>query len=105
MFIAFSLHYLIAIEFHSLDGGYSAYGLNFMMSVLFIGMLLRRNDLRGQSMYTAVFKLLGTLAASILSYSYFPYSLLLTFLYVVTFLYDVLYVMMLNNRLKGAPTR
>lgn len=99
MLIAFSLHYFIALEFTNLDGGYSAYGLNFMMSLLFVGMLLRRDDLRGQSMSIAVFKLIGTVCASIVSYSLYPASSLLTFLYLVTFIYDVMYVIMLRNRI------
>lgn len=100
LLIAFSLHYLIALEFSNLDGGYSAYGLNFMMSLLFVGMLLRRDDLRGQSMSIAVFKLIGTVCASIVSFSFYPDSLLLLFLYFVTFFYDMLYVMMLHKRIK-----
>ncbi len=98
--IAFSLHYFIAIEFANRDGGYSAYGLNLLMSILFVFMLLRRDDLRGQSMYIAVFKLIGTIFASIVSYSFYPNSSLLTFLYVATFFFDILYVIMLQQRIK-----
>lgn len=100
LFIAFTLHYFIALEFSNFDGGYSAYGLNLMMSLLFVAMLLRRNDLRGQSMYIAVFKLIGTVFASILSYSFYPSSVLLMYLYIVTFFFDVLYLVMLRNRMK-----
>lgn len=83
-------------EFHS-GGFYSVYGINFMMSILFILMLYRRKSLRGQSIYIAIFKLLGTLAASLAAYKYQAFmhnTPLLEFLYVSTFLLDLIYVVL-----------
>jgi hypothetical protein len=51
---------------------YSAFGMNLIMSVLFIEMILRRKSVSGQSIWIALFKLLGTLFAD-LGYVFTPY--------------------------------
>jgi hypothetical protein len=43
------LLYSFVHEFHDAIGWYVAFGQNLMMSILFVAMLLRRHDLRGQS--------------------------------------------------------
>ena len=68
------------------------------MSVLFVAMLLRRNNVYGQSMYIALFKMAGTLLASILSFTYSPSSLLLGFLYITIFLFDAIYLVLLYEQ-------
>ena len=71
-----------------------------MMSVLFVSMLLKRDNVSGQSMYIALFKMLGTLLPSILFFMHFPTSFLLTFLYIAIFTFDLIYVIMLNAKHK-----
>ena len=88
----------ITYEFKDWDGKYSAFGQNLMMSVLFIAMLLQRRDVSGQSVYIAIFKLSGTLLPSILFYLRFPASVLLNFLYVSIFIFDVIYLIMLYEK-------
>jgi hypothetical protein len=68
---------------------YSAFGQNLMMSVLFIGMLVRRNNVDGQSMYIAIFKCLGTLAPTIQIYIGTD-SLFVLILGIGIFLYDLI---------------
>jgi len=85
----------MTIEFKDWDGKYSAFGQNLMMSILFIVLLLKRNGLSGQSMYIALFKMLGTLLPSILFLLKFPASVLLNFLYVAIFIFDLLYILAL----------
>lgn len=85
----------VTVEFQDWDGKYAAFGQNLMMSVLFIAMLLRRGDASGQSVYIALFKMLGTLLPSILFYLRFPSSVLLNFLYVSIFIFDLIYLVML----------
>lgn len=47
-----------------LQGGiFTGWGLALMMSILFIAMLISRDDLRGQSLYIALFMMLGNLGA------------------------------------------
>ncbi|SDO71772.1 hypothetical protein SAMN04487897_12050 [Paenibacillus sp. yr247] len=95
--IALLLHYGIATEFHDHEGKYSAFGINVMMSILFIKMLLKQ-DLHGQSIYIAYSKMVGTLCASIWCYSLFPNSLLLNMMYILTFILDVVYILLVYNK-------
>jgi len=85
----------VTIELEDWDGKYAAFGQNLMMSVLFIAMLLRRGDVSGQSIYIALFKMLGTLLPSILFYLRFPASVLLDFLYAAILIFDLIYLAML----------
>lgn len=92
---AFFLVLFITYEFNDFKGAYSAFGQNLMMSILFIAMLLNRNDLRGQSIYIALFKMLGTGISSLAFYLYQPIaqgSFLLSFLFVSIFIYDAIYL-------------
>lgn len=95
--ISLLLHYGIAIEFHDPEGKYSAFGINLMMSILFIKMLLKQ-DLHGQSIYIAYSKMIGTLCASIWCYSLNPYSILLNLMYVLICILDVVYILMVYKR-------
>ena len=85
----------ITYEFKDWDGKYAAFGQNLLMSVLFISMRLRRKDVSGQSIYIALFKLFGTLLPSVLFFLRFPSSILLNFLYVSIFIFDLIYLVML----------
>ena len=76
-------------------GVYPAFGQNLMMSLLFIILLFKRNSLRGQSIYIAVFKMLGTGLTSIHYYLFEPItqsSLILPALYVSIFIFDIVYI-------------
>jgi hypothetical protein len=76
---------------------YSAFGQNLMMSVLFIGMLVRRNNVDGQSIYIAILKCLGTLAPTIQFYIGTG-SLFVLILGIGIFIYDVIYIGMLYRK-------
>ncbi|EFH84481.1 hypothetical protein [Ktedonobacter racemifer] len=94
---------LLTLEFHD-SGVYAAFGQNLMMSILFLTMLFRRRSLRGQSMSIALCKLLGTACASLAFYLYsapWHHSVLLPFLYVATFIYDVAYVGMVYVQMRA----
>src|SRR5215467_14368169 len=95
---SFGVILAITYEFSDWDGKYAAFGQNLMMSILFIAMLLKRNNLSGQSIYIALFKMLGTVLPSILFFLRFPGSVLLNFLYVAIFVFDVIYVVMLDAK-------
>lgn len=96
-------------------GWYAAFGQNLMMSILFVTTLLRRGDLRGQSIYIALAKLLGTLFAFILAVfwsppslhehwaellpdRYTPVSPLIVALYAGIFAFDLLYIALVHRR-------
>lgn len=93
-----------SIEFGTSQGStYMAFGANLIMSTLFIAMLLRRNALRGQSIYIAISKLLGTFFNSAALYLYSPIfkgSILLEFLYVAIIFLDIIYVVMIHYHSK-----
>ena len=94
---------LITNEFSDWGGAYTAFGQNLMMSILFIDMLLRRNTLLGQSIFIALFKMMGTALGAIGFYIVTPTrqgSLLLLFLYVASFVFDLIYVVMVAIKLK-----
>ena len=85
----------VTLEFGDIDGVYSAFGQNLMMSILFIAMLYSRRSLRGQSVWIALSKMAGTALASFAFYFYDPDyegSVLLLFLYVAILVYDGIYV-------------
>ncbi|MBB3753373.1 hypothetical protein FHT44_005892 [Mycolicibacterium sp. BK634] len=78
------------------DGSvYTAYIDNLIMSVLFLTMLIRRGNRRGQSMWIAWGKLLGTLTAAISQYLYSPGNVLWLVIYLEIVFLDALYVALL----------
>ena len=84
----------ITYEFADWSGAYVAFGSNLLMSVLFVNMLYQRKGLRGQSTSIAVAKMIGTAFASLAFFLYvkpFQGSVLLYFLYIAIFVYDLLY--------------
>ncbi|AGY57379.1 hypothetical protein [Gloeobacter kilaueensis] len=92
---AFCMVLFVSLEFHDPAGAYAAFGQNLLMSVLFVVMLYRRRSLRGQSLTIAVCKLSGTACASLAFYLFAPItkaSLVLPFMFVAIFGFDLLYV-------------
>jgi hypothetical protein len=86
------------------DGVYAAFGQNLLMSMLFVVMFFKRgNTLRGQSIFIAVFKMLGTCLTSIHFYLFEPVSqssIVLPFLFISIFLFDLLYTMLIVKQYK-----
>jgi hypothetical protein len=96
--VAFVVLVYTHLEFEDFFGArYSAFAQNLMMSVLFIGMLVARNGVRGQSMYIAIFKWLGTLAPTIQVYGQTGSNLILV-LGAAVFVYDVVYIGLLFRK-------
>jgi hypothetical protein len=96
--VAFVILFVTNLEFPDFWGArYSAFAQNLLMSVLFIAMLVGRNDVRGQSMTIAVFKWLGTLAPTIQVYGQTGSNLILA-LGAAIFVYDVIYIAMLHRQ-------
>jgi hypothetical protein len=99
--LAFCSVLFISYEFNDWKGAYTAFGQNLMMSILFISMLVNRNSLRGQSIYIAVFKMLGTGVSSLAFYLYQPISqgsLLMPFLYISIFVCDIIYLILIYQK-------
>ncbi|MFJ7952513.1 hypothetical protein ACIQZG_13400 [Lysinibacillus sp. NPDC096418] len=94
-FITLGVSFLIILtitqDFNDIEGKYTAFAQNLMMSGLFISLLLYRGNLKGQSLAIAIFKMLGTLCASIAFYLYFKTNLI-TIISVAILLYDWIYI-------------
>ncbi len=86
------------------DGVYAAFGQNLLMSVLFVAMFFKRgNTLRGQSIFIAIFKMLGTGLTSIHFYLFEPVSqstFVLPFLFISIFFFDLLYAVLIVKQYK-----
>jgi hypothetical protein len=77
-----------------LQGGsdITGFGMNLMMSLLFIFMLLERGSVEGQSIYIAISKWLGTLAAYGFMLADNIQTPLVNVLYATIFVLDVIYI-------------
>lgn len=86
----------------TIQGGsyYTGFGLNLMMSVLFVVMIIVRGNVEGQSVYIAINKWLGSLAAYAFMLADNVSSPLVNILYAVVFLLDVGYVLLVYRRSK-----
>jgi hypothetical protein len=84
-----------SITIGEFKGVYSAFGQNLLMSILFIMMFFKRNSLKGQSFYIAIFKMFGTGLSSLHYYLYEPISqssFYLPYLYLYSFLIFYIFI-------------
>jgi hypothetical protein len=88
----------VSYEFNDLIGKYAAFSQNLMMSILFITLLLSRNSVSGQSIYAAIFKMIGTILPSILFHLREPGQPYMTFLYFSILFFDAVYVILLYRK-------
>lgn len=101
-------------QFHDKLGWFTGFLQNLLMSVLFVAMLFRRNNVAGQSIYIALGKFLGTLVAFVLAIHWSPafgtavvdHQLraptpmppLVIWIYPLIFFFDVLYVWLVYDK-------
>lgn len=95
---AFPVMILATYEFADNNGGYTAFGLNAFLSFAFVNMLLRRRSTQGQTMYIAVAKMIGSMAAAGLFINWYPQRHLLYLFYVTMVFLDATYTVMLYRR-------
>jgi hypothetical protein len=104
IFSAFSIILTGAILLADHRGVYAAFGQNLLMSILFVVMFFKRGEgLRGQSIFIAVFKMLGTALTSLHFYLYDPVSqssFVLPSLFVLILFFDLLYVILVASSYK-----
>jgi hypothetical protein len=125
--IAFPLVWMGFYELRDPAGEYTGFGINCMMSILFVAMLARRDSVSGQSMYVAIFKGLGTLlsfiatvldaltdaahpwpaglgelASQALRHDAYPLTSMIKFLYLIVFCADALYAVVLYRKLRAS---
>ena len=94
--MSFALQYYFIIEFGDLWKVYSAFIQNLIMSILFINMLVNRNDIKGQSLTIAINKWIGTLAPTIL-FGIIRGSKLILVLGIFCSVFDIIYIYFLNS--------
>lgn len=93
--MSFVLQYFFIVEFKELGKVYSAFIQNLIMSILFITMLIKRSDLKGQSLTIAINKWIGTLASTILLGVIGGNKLVLA-LGIFCSIFDIIYIYFLN---------
>ena len=96
---SFSVILSEAILLDDNDGVYAAFGQNLLMSILFVYMFFKRErGLRGQSIFIAVFKMVGTGLTSLHFYFYEPIlqssSFVLPSIFFSIFFFDLLYILL-----------
>lgn len=97
LIMSFLIIISITIELNDWFGKYSAFSQNLLMSILFISLLDKRDNISGQSIYIGVYKMIGTLFASILFAIYYP-SLLIIVISALTFIFDGVYIILLYKK-------
>lgn len=108
--MAFWVEYALVKELGtSIGGAYAAFLQNLLMSVLFIHMLLSRGSREGQSLFIAVNKWIGTLAATVIfgilrGGEFREPSFLILIVGTFCCLFDVVYILLLMNIEPAAPT-
>lgn len=103
--MSFVLQYFFIIEFGDSGQVYSAFLQNLIMSILFINMLVHRNDLKGQYLVIAINKWIGTLAPTIL-FGFIYGNRLALVIGVFCSVFDLIYIYFLNSlkRFKSSHT-
>ena len=102
--IAASMILTVNYELQDDIGAYAAFGQNLMMSVLFVTWLMNRKGVEGQSFYIGLFKMLGTGLSSLAFFMYKPVaqeSILLQFLFVAIFVFDLIYTIGIYQKCKN----
>jgi hypothetical protein len=98
--MGFGVIYFSALEFGPNNGAiYTAFAQNLIMSVLFVGMLSKRKNVDGQSLYAAILKWIGTAAPTILFFNRTGSALVLM-LGLGCFIYDALYTYLLYRKFR-----
>ena len=101
IFSAFGIILSGALLLDDNRGVYAAFGQNLLMSILFVVMFFKRGDgLRGQSIFIAAFKMIGTGLTSLHFYLNEPVSqnsFVLISLFVSILFFDLLYFLLVAN--------
>jgi hypothetical protein len=86
---------------------YSAFGMNLIMSIVFVFMLYQRKSIKGQSIYIALFKMIGTVFADLpfIIYAGLPgtpkaTSFVFPLLYGAILIWDLIYIGMVYKQCK-----
>lgn len=99
---ALGLEFFIINEFNDTLGIYTAFSANLVISITFIQMFFKRNSSKGQSIYIGISKMLGTFFSYFMVQPYVPDSKLIILLWLLCFVFDLFYcVLIINIKRKG----
>jgi hypothetical protein len=99
------LEHAFVLDWGDADGAYLGFFVNALMSLSFITMLERRRDVRGQSMYIAMSKLLGSVVAIPQAYVLYGSLRSLRAFMVVMSACDVAYAVLLYRQCRAQGIR
>lgn len=85
----------MTVEFRDVNGNYSGWGDQLLISISYVALLARRQSLRGQSVYILLTRMFGSIALIPGQYLQAPDSVLLVFLYVAFIVLDLIYLTLL----------
>lgn len=84
----------ITYEFQDWHGNYTGWGDQLLISIIFSCLLLRRQSVRGQSLYIVLSRMLGSIVLIPGQYILTPHSIFLAYVYVAFVVFDCLYIML-----------
>jgi hypothetical protein len=101
--LAYSMLFQILLgwELGDNEGIYGALAINVYMSYAFIDLLRRRRSSAGQSLHIAVAKCVGTFAAGLMFFCWYPQRYLLSLLTLTVLVLDVVYIRLLHRQLRA----
>lgn len=88
----------LTYELQDWQGNYTGWGDQMLISLTFVALLGRRGSVRGQSMYIALSRCLGTLVLIPAQYVLTPNSQFLAYVYVSYLLIDITYMLLLARQ-------
>lgn len=103
--VAFVVQHACIVDWGDRDGVYSGFAVNVVMSLSFLARLDRRADVRGQSLYIALGKLLGTAVTIPHAYALHGELGSLRAFMAVTLAGDVAYAVLLARRCRAQGIR
>lgn len=103
--LLFQLAFFLQFDDQVVSGQFSAFAQNAIMSVLFVGMLIRRQSSKGQSMLIAVAKCLGTLAPTIQHGLVQGFNIYVLCMGTFVFVWDMVYIVLLHRQIKQERQR
>lgn len=102
---AFALQYAVVVDLGDVDGVWSGFAVNVVMSLAFLAMLERRRSARGQSMYIAIGKMVGSAITIPHAYALHGSLWSLRAFMGVTLVGDVAYAVLLARQCRGERIR
>jgi hypothetical protein len=92
--IAFAGVLSITYEFQDWHGNYTGWGDQLLISITFSCLLLRRQSVRGQSLYIVLSRMLGSIVLIPGQYIQAPHSIFLAYVWVAFVVLDSIYIML-----------